>query len=80
MTTIVEPTLDAELLDIRAVAALQSCSTRHIARMQDAGDMPRALRLGRLLRWRRAELLEWIAAGCPSPRKTGWKLDIGARS
>jgi len=59
--------VNAELLDVRAVAALLGgCSTRHVHRLADAGRMPRPIRLGSLLRWRRAELETWIAAACPS--------------
>jgi excisionase family DNA binding protein len=69
----------AALLDVRAVAAMLGCSARHIHRLHDAGDMPRAVRLGRLLRWRRAELLAYITAGCPSPRKTGWRYSAAPK-
>jgi excisionase family DNA binding protein len=58
----------AQLLDVRAVAALLDCSARHIYRLADAGRMPAPVRLGSLVRWRRAELLDWIADGCPPVR------------
>jgi len=57
-----------ELLDVRTVAHLLDCSPRHVYRMADANLMPRSVRLGTLVRWRRAELLDWLAAGCPSCR------------
>ena len=61
----------AELLDVRAVAALLGgCSTRHVYRLADAGKMPRPLKLGQLVRWRRAELLRWLGEGCPPVRST----------
>lgn len=54
-----------ELLDVRAVAALLGgCSTRHVYRQADAGRMPAPIRLGSLVRWRRAELIAWVAGGC----------------
>ena len=57
-----EPAVYAELLDVRAVASLLGgCSTRHVIRLSDAGRMPPAVKLGSLLRWRRAELEAWIA-------------------
>ena len=57
----------AELLDVRAVAALLGgCSTRHVYRLADAGRMPRPVKIGTLTRWRRDELADWIASGCPS--------------
>jgi len=57
---------DAELLDVKAVALLLGgCSVRHVYRMADAGLMPRPVRLGNLVRWRRVELEAWINDGCP---------------
>lgn len=56
----------AELLDVRAVAELLNCSPRHIHRLSDGGRMPRPVKLGQLVRWRRAELMAWVNAGCPA--------------
>lgn len=56
------------LLDVSEVASLLHCSKRHVYRLSDAGRMPAPVRLGALVRWRRAEVLDWIAAGCPSVR------------
>jgi len=62
----------AELLDVRAVAVLLGhCSTRHVYRLCESGRMPRPVKLGALVRWRRAELTEWLAAGCPAIRPSG---------
>ena len=66
-----QPVVGAELLDVRAVAApLGGCSTRHLYRLADAGRMPRPIKLGTLIRWRRAELMRWIAEDCPPIRST----------
>jgi excisionase family DNA binding protein len=59
------------LLDVRAVAALLDCSTRHVYRLADAGRMPSPVRLGALIRWRRQDLDAWIAGGCKPCRTTG---------
>lgn len=56
----------AALLDVKAVAALLGCSTRHIFRLADAGQMPAPVKLGSLVRWPRGAVEAWIAAGCPS--------------
>jgi excisionase family DNA binding protein len=61
----------AQLLDMRAVAALLGCSARHVYRLADSGRMPKPIRLGALVRWRRAELLDWLAAGCKPVRLAG---------
>ena len=65
-------TVAAELLDVKDVALLLGgCSTRHVYRLADAGLMPRPVRLGHLVRWRRAELKSWIDAGCPGQQHAG---------
>ena len=65
------PAVFAELLDVRAVALLLGgCSIRHVHRLADAGKMPPRVKLGSLVRWRRAEVLDWISAGCPPTRPT----------
>lgn len=58
----------AALLDVRAVAALLDCAPRTVHRLRDAGRMPRPVRIGSLVRWRRADVLGWIDAGCPAMR------------
>ena len=66
------PAVSPELLDVKAVAVLLGgCSARHVYRLADAGRMPPSLKLGSLVRWRRAELEAWIASGCPSQQPGG---------
>lgn len=59
----------AELLDVRAVAALLDCSPRTVYRLADSGRMPRPLKVGALVRWRRADVLAWIDDGCEPVRR-----------
>lgn len=61
----------ATLLDVKAVAAMLSCSARHVYRMSDAGAMPRSRHVGALVRWSRAEIEHWVADGCPRIRQVG---------
>ncbi|MCH8147058.1 MAG: helix-turn-helix domain-containing protein [Planctomycetes bacterium] len=61
----------AELLDARSVAKFCGCSARTVRRLADAGQMPRPVKLGSLVRWRRAELVAWINAGCPTQQPAG---------
>ncbi len=56
------------LLDVRGVAQLCCCSTRTVYRLADAGRLPRPVKLGALVRWRRAEIDDWLADGCPPIR------------
>ncbi|MBM4041217.1 MAG: helix-turn-helix domain-containing protein [Planctomycetes bacterium] len=58
----------ALLLDVRAVAAIVGCSSRNVYRLSDGGRTPRPVKIGRLVRWRRADIETWIAAGCHSCR------------
>ena len=59
------------MLDVQDVAGLLTCSSRHVYRLSDSGRMPRPVKLGALVRWRRAELEKWISDGCPLCRKGG---------
>jgi len=77
-TNLIDASPAVELLDARAAAALLSISARHLIRLADAGDAPAPRRLGRSVRWSRRELLDWTAAGCPSPRRTGWTFAANA--
>lgn len=40
-------------------------SVKTIDRMDNAGKLPRAVRVGRAKRWGRQTIVTWIAAGCP---------------
>ncbi len=53
------------LIPAPAVAALLGISRAHIHRLRAAGKFPDAIRLGRALRFDRAELTAWAAAKCP---------------
>lgn len=58
------------LVDVREVARLLNCSTRHVFRLTDAGQLPSPVRLGALVRWRKMDVDQWIAGGCQSPAIT----------
>lgn len=59
----------AELLTAEDVGGLLNCSARTVRRMADSGRIPAPVRLGRLVRWDRQGLLDWIAEGCPSCKR-----------
>ena len=64
--------LSPELHDVRGVAELLNCSTRHVYRLCDSGKMPRPIKLGMTLnRWSREVIDNWIAQGCPNCRTGG---------
>ena len=60
--------LKSELLDVHTLATMLQCSPRHVYRLSDAGKMPRPLKLGASVRWRRKDVEDWIEAGCPVTR------------
>ena len=54
--------------DVGDVSDLLKSSTRHVRRLADSGALPRPVHIGRLVRWRKAEVDAWLAAGCPRVR------------
>ena len=61
----------SELLDVYAVAALLGASSRTVRRLADWGRMPRPISLGRMVRWQRSVVEEWISEGCPKMERRG---------
>ena len=57
------------LVSVKGVARMLSCSERHVWTLHLSGRLPKAVRLGRSVRWDRALLLAWIGAGCPAREK-----------
>lgn len=60
------PAAQPALIDQETVRGMLACSPRHVSRMAAAGLMPKPIKLGSLLRWNRAVIEQWIAAGCPA--------------
>jgi predicted DNA-binding transcriptional regulator AlpA len=46
-------------------------SVKTIWRLDASGKIPRPIRVGRLLRWDRGEIVRWIAAG--GPPRSEWE-------
>ena len=57
------------LLPAKHVAKLLQISTRTLWRLLSAGKIITPIKLGRSVRWRKEELMRWIAAGCPPHSK-----------
>ena len=53
------------LLSAPAVARMLDLSARQVWRLLAGGRIPRPVRIGRSVRWRPADLAQWIADGCP---------------
>ena len=60
--------LDALLIPDTVAAALAGVSRATWHRLRAAGKLPPSVRLGRSIRWRRAEIVAWIDTGCPDGR------------
>ncbi|HBO44981.1 MAG TPA: hypothetical protein DD670_13840 [Planctomycetaceae bacterium] len=57
-----------ELIDTKEVARMLGLSPRTVWRFNDAGRLPKPVKLGTLVRWPRKQIEAWLAAGCPSRR------------
>ncbi len=53
------------LASAKTLAQIIGLSLRTIRRMDAAGEIPRPIRRGRVVRWRLAEIRSWVEAGCP---------------
>lgn len=51
------------LLTIDQVAELMNVCPRTINRLNAAGKLPKAIKIGRALRWNRVELMTWLNYG-----------------
>ncbi len=65
-TVPIPPDIDAlpacAAIDADVIAAVLSCSTRHVHRMAKEGRLPAPLRIGQLMRWRVGTIRAWLAA------------------
>ncbi len=59
------PDFPVELLSLKDMARMLCCSERHITRLRYSHRMPAPVKIGALVRWRRAKVLAWVEAGCP---------------
>lgn len=64
-------TLERAGYTVGDIAALVPCSKRHVRRLDSMRAIPGRYTVGRLVRWHRKQVDEWISAGCPLPRSTG---------
>lgn len=65
-----EDTRLSRLIDVDAVAFELGVSKKHVRQLSQSGRMPRAVKLGRCVRWRRADIDQWILDGCPGSRRS----------
>jgi len=53
------------MIDVREVADMFRCSPRTVYNRVADGSFPLPVKIGRLTRWDRAELVVWMKQGCP---------------
>jgi predicted DNA-binding transcriptional regulator AlpA len=71
-------TAEALLISDVAAAALASISRAHLHRLRAAGKWgPKAVRLGRKVLYRRADVISWIDSDCPDAQT--WAAMTAAR-
>jgi predicted DNA-binding transcriptional regulator AlpA len=58
--------IEPVMITARQLAVLLQVSTRQVWRMLSAGRVPTPIRVGGIVRWRMAEVENWIAEGCPA--------------
>ena len=59
------------LIDTKEVAKLLKLGDRTIWGMSHSGRMPAPIKIGGAVRWNRAEIEAWVAAGCPAVERRG---------
>jgi len=62
---------DPDLIDAKTAAAIVGVSRRTWFRYVDNGDVPRPVRFGGSVKWRRDEIHAWIQDGCPRVSEEG---------
>jgi predicted DNA-binding transcriptional regulator AlpA len=60
-----DPPGQSLLLSVRDLARLLGRSVPSLDRDDAAGRLPAPVRIGGSKKWRRAEIVAWVAAGCP---------------
>ena len=68
-----EASTDCWMLTADEFAEKLGVARSTIYRFDAAGKIPQPIKIGNCCRWRAAEILDWIRAGCP-PR-TRWQWD-----
>ena len=61
-----EEQIPAVTLNAKQVAAMLNVSVRQVWRLHTTGWLPKAIRLGNCVRWRRAEIEAFVEAGAPN--------------
>ena len=63
------------LLSVKEVCQALDIGRSTLYRLKSSGKVPNPVRIGGSLKWRKAELEDWIAAGCPPMSRWEWQGD-----
>lgn len=66
---------EAKLFSEMDMASVLGVSAGAVRRLDAGGKLPEPIRLGNFIRWRRLEIEDWIAAGCPDRGHWNWFPD-----
>jgi predicted DNA-binding transcriptional regulator AlpA len=66
------------LLSAERSSMLAGVSVRTWSRLNSAGKIPSAVRVGKAKRWRAQELKDWIESGCPD--RARWEAMLRGKS
>jgi len=61
--------IPALTVNAKQASAMLNVSVRQLWRLNSTGGLPRPIRLGHCVRWRRAELEAFVQAGAPTREK-----------
>jgi predicted DNA-binding transcriptional regulator AlpA len=64
--------IEPVLLSAAVAAKMLGVSRSFFYGLHAAGKVPLPIHLGRRTLWRRAELVDWTAAGCPTRERWTW--------
>ncbi len=53
------------MMTVDEIANCLQVSVRTIWRLKAKGDIPKSVNVGRAVRWKRSDILDWIERGCP---------------
>ena len=55
------------LISVETLAEMLDISPRSVWRRLSSGEMIEPIKIGKSVRWRRQEVIDWVEAGCPNP-------------
>ena len=54
------------MMSVDEIATCLGISSRTVWRLKAKGDLPKSVKIGRAVRWRKSDIYAWIEQGCPA--------------